>query len=141
MFVYRDADVVAEVVEDGESFISYLLRRESVVNKKGFGSGHLLSIQVSKLLDTFVGFRRILRKTYLHMGGGVFTPPIPKSRCPRMNKKGTHWVSTLFILVSVFADRGEDFRGDPRRKAFGFWLVGSDDDFVEACLIDDIRLA
>lgn len=41
---------------------------------------------------------------------------------------------------AVFADGGEDFVGDPTTELCSLRLVGSNDDFVEARLIDDRKL-
>ena len=76
--------------------------------------------------------------------GGAFHPPHPQSRCPDEidgRIKGCILGDILFILVSVLADGGEDFTGDPTTEGLGFRLVAADDNFIETCLIDDIRLA
>ena len=44
------------------------------------------------------------------------------------------------VLVSMCADGGEDFAGDPALERLSFGLAGHEDDFIEACLCDDVCL-
>ena len=42
--------------------------------------------------------------------------------------------------MSVLADGGEDFAGHPALEGLSLRLAGYEDDFVEACLSDDVCL-